>query len=55
MEDFKPFANFATDAVHVGQSPDQWKSGAVVIPISLSTTFKQISPGNAPVSKEGGG
>uniref|UniRef100_A0A673CHN8 Cystathionine gamma-lyase n=1 Tax=Sphaeramia orbicularis TaxID=375764 RepID=A0A673CHN8_9TELE len=37
--------SFATDAIHVGQEPEQWKSMAVVPPISLSTTFKQDGPG----------
>ncbi|XP_058810946.1 cystathionine gamma-lyase [Topomyia yanbarensis] len=35
---------FATKAIHVGQDPDQWKSMAVVPPISMSTTFKQFGP-----------
>ncbi|XP_063705553.1 cystathionine gamma-lyase-like isoform X2 [Culicoides brevitarsis] len=35
---------FATKAIHVGQEPEQWKSMAVVPPISLSTTFKQYAP-----------
>uniref|UniRef100_A0A669CMC0 Cystathionine gamma-lyase n=1 Tax=Oreochromis niloticus TaxID=8128 RepID=A0A669CMC0_ORENI len=39
------YKSFATDAIHVGQEPEQWKSMAVVPPISLSTTFKQHSPG----------
>lgn len=39
------FKSFATDAIHVGQEPEQWKSMAVVPPISLSTTFKQTGPG----------
>uniref|UniRef100_A0A673CDQ4 Cystathionine gamma-lyase n=1 Tax=Sphaeramia orbicularis TaxID=375764 RepID=A0A673CDQ4_9TELE len=39
------FKSFATDAIHVGQEPEQWKSMAVVPPISLSTTFKQDGPG----------
>uniref|UniRef100_A0A4W4EF67 Cystathionine gamma-lyase n=1 Tax=Electrophorus electricus TaxID=8005 RepID=A0A4W4EF67_ELEEL len=39
------FKSFATDAIHVGQEPEQWKSMAVVPPISLSTTFKQYAPG----------
>uniref|UniRef100_A0AAX7SU98 Cystathionine gamma-lyase n=1 Tax=Astatotilapia calliptera TaxID=8154 RepID=A0AAX7SU98_ASTCA len=39
------YKSFATDAIHVGQEPEQWKSMAVVPPISLSTTFKQYSPG----------
>ncbi|XP_028667996.1 cystathionine gamma-lyase [Erpetoichthys calabaricus] len=40
-----PFKSFATQAVHVGQEPEQWQSLAVVPPISLSTTFKQHEPG----------
>ncbi|CAG5864360.1 cystathionine gamma-lyase [Menidia menidia] len=40
------FKSFATEAIHVGQEPEQWTSMAVVPPISLSTTFKQQSPGN---------
>uniref|UniRef100_A0A3Q0RTI5 Cystathionine gamma-lyase n=1 Tax=Amphilophus citrinellus TaxID=61819 RepID=A0A3Q0RTI5_AMPCI len=40
------YKSFATDAIHVGQEPEQWKSMAVVPPISLSTTFKQHAPGN---------
>ncbi|XP_074859615.1 cystathionine gamma-lyase isoform X1 [Carettochelys insculpta] len=39
------FAHFATQAIHVGQEPEQWSSRAVVPPISLSTTFKQLAPG----------
>jgi len=35
---------FATNAIHAGQKPDP-TSGAVMIPISLSTTFVQKSPG----------
>ncbi|KAM7387917.1 hypothetical protein PAMP_024127 [Pampus punctatissimus] len=40
------FKSFATEAIHVGQEPEQWKSMAVVPLISLSTTFKQQEPGN---------
>ncbi|KAF6344270.1 cystathionine gamma-lyase [Rhinolophus ferrumequinum] len=39
------FQHFATQAIHVGQEPEQWTSRAVVPPISLSTTFKQGAPG----------
>ncbi|XP_002740979.1 cystathionine gamma-lyase-like [Saccoglossus kowalevskii] len=39
------FPHFATQAIHVGQEPEQWKSLAVVPKISLATTFKQESPG----------
>jgi cystathionine gamma-lyase len=39
-----PPKGFATRAIHHGQEPEQWKSMAVVPPISLSTTFKQYAP-----------
>ncbi|CAK8676136.1 unnamed protein product [Clavelina lepadiformis] len=42
----KPFKSFATDAIHVGQEPEQWKSMMVVPPITMSTTFKQYGPGD---------
>jgi len=45
VEDFVPFPHFATKAIHAGQEPEQWNSGAVVPPISLATTFKQTAPG----------
>nr|ACY74433.1 cystathionase [Carukia barnesi] len=46
MEDGRRgFPNFGTDAIHAGQEPERWNSGAVIPPISLSTTFKQDSPG----------
>jgi len=35
---------FGTLAIHAGQSPDP-HSGAVILPITLSTTFQQQSPG----------
>ncbi|XP_056388721.1 cystathionine gamma-lyase-like [Hyla sarda] len=41
----EPFKHFATEAIHTGQEPEQWKSMAVVPPIFLTTTFKQHSPG----------
>ena len=44
------FQHFATQAIHVGQEPEQWTSQAVVPPISLSTTFKQGAPGRHLVS-----
>jgi len=43
--DFVPYAHFSTEAIHVGQEPEQWGSRAVVPPISLATTFKQDEPG----------
>lgn len=46
LREFKaPFEHFATQAIHVGQEPERWKSMAVVPPISLATTFKQHGPG----------
>ena len=39
------FQHFATNLLHEGQDPDQWNFKAVVPPISLSTTFKQDTPG----------
>eukprot|EP00761_Pharyngomonas_kirbyi_P011672 gb/GECH01011698.1/.p1 GENE.gb/GECH01011698.1/~~gb/GECH01011698.1/.p1 ORF type:complete len:394 (+),score=83.69 gb/GECH01011698.1/:1-1182(+) len=42
--DHTPFEHFGTDAIHAGQQPDP-HSGAVITPISLSTTFAQTSPG----------
>ncbi|XP_043941746.1 cystathionine gamma-lyase [Protopterus annectens] len=46
MKEFKaPFEHFGTQAIHAGQKPEQWKSMAVVPPISLATTFKQYGPG----------
>ena len=50
-DDFKPFPHFSTNALHAGQEPEQWKSMAVVPPISLSTTFKHLEPGVHAVSK----
>lgn len=38
------FKGFATAAIHAGQPPDSF-SGAVITPISLSSTFAQESPG----------
>ncbi|EDW79074.1 uncharacterized protein Dwil_GK12336 [Drosophila willistoni] len=40
---------FATKSIHAGQEPEQWKSNAVIPPISLSTNFKQ----NFPPEKDG--
>jgi len=45
LEDFVPYAHFSTQAIHVGQEPEQWGSRAVVPPISMATTFKQDEPG----------
>jgi len=36
---------FETDAIHVGQEPERWPGQAVVPPISMATTFKQLEPG----------
>lgn len=46
----KFFEHFGTDAIHVGQDPDQWNSRMVVPPITMSTTFKQNAPGENYVS-----
>jgi len=47
MEDVKAATGalgFGTRAIHAGQPPDS-VTGAVVVPISLATTFQQKSPG----------
>ena len=41
----QPGAGFSTRAIHAGQDPDP-TTGAVVVPISLSTTFAQDGVGN---------
>jgi cystathionine gamma-lyase len=41
---------FATRSIRAGQEPSQWKSRAVVPPISMSTTFEQYSPAETAVS-----
>uniref|UniRef100_A0A5S6QDV4 cystathionine gamma-lyase n=1 Tax=Trichuris muris TaxID=70415 RepID=A0A5S6QDV4_TRIMR len=38
------FPHFATDALHVGQDPNQWAHHEIVPPICLATTFKQPAP-----------
>jgi cystathionine beta-lyase/cystathionine gamma-synthase len=40
---------FATRAIHVGSQPDP-TTGAVIPPLSLSTTFAQAGVGSAKVS-----
>uniref|UniRef100_A0A158R612 cystathionine gamma-lyase n=1 Tax=Syphacia muris TaxID=451379 RepID=A0A158R612_9BILA len=40
------FPHFGTSAIHVGQEPEQWAQNQVIPPISLSTTYKQLAPGN---------
>jgi cystathionine gamma-lyase len=42
--DDSAFKGFATKAIHCGQPPEP-TSGAVMVPISLSSTFAQVSPG----------
>ncbi|HSH43576.1 MAG TPA: aminotransferase class I/II-fold pyridoxal phosphate-dependent enzyme, partial [Arenicellales bacterium] len=44
MSEETPKRGFATRAIHAGQSPDP-RTGAVMTPISLSTTYVQDSPG----------
>ena len=41
--------HFGTNAIHVGQEPEQWKSMAVVPPISMSSTFKKEYAGDESV------
>merc|ERR1712127_307565 len=41
----KKWDKFATKAIHAGQDPEKWSSRMVVPPITLSTTYKQLSPG----------
>jgi cystathionine beta-lyase/cystathionine gamma-synthase len=43
-------SGFGTRAIHAGQEPDP-ASGAVIPPISLSTTFKQSAAGVHSVSR----
>ncbi|MFH4975981.1 hypothetical protein AB6A40_002690 [Gnathostoma spinigerum] len=43
------FAHFGTNAIHVGNEPEQWEMNQVIPPISLSTTFKQAEPGKPKV------
>jgi cystathionine gamma-lyase len=45
MNEEIPGIRFETDAIHVGQEPERWPGQAVVPPISLATTFKQLEPG----------
>ena len=49
-DDDTTFPHFATNAIHAGHDPDQWKCHALVPGIFLSTTFKQDKPGE-PVSE----
>lgn len=51
LDDFVPYAHFATQAVHAGQEPEQWAGRAIVPPISLSTTYKQEEPGKHAVCR----
>ncbi|KAF6209682.1 hypothetical protein GE061_015431 [Apolygus lucorum] len=36
---------FATRSIHVGEDPDYYRFGPVVLPIYMTTTFKQDAPG----------
>jgi cystathionine gamma-lyase len=47
----KPLAGFGTRAVHVGSDPTE-ETGAVIPPISLSTTYKQNGVGIHKVGSE---
>ncbi|GMS91973.1 hypothetical protein PENTCL1PPCAC_14148, partial [Pristionchus entomophagus] len=43
------FPHFGTNAVHVGQEPEQWEMNQVVPPLSVSSTYKQHAPGQPKV------
>lgn len=43
-------SGFDTRAIHARQEPERWKSLAVVTPIVMSTTFKQLQPHETSVS-----
>ena len=45
-------SGFGTKVLHCGQEPDA-TTGAVAVPISMSTTFAQVSPGIASVRECG--
>ena len=45
IEKETPGTRIETDAIHVGQEPERWPGQAVVPPISMATTFKQLEPG----------
>ena len=39
------YPHFGTNAIHVGQDPEQWNCKALVPPIFTTTTYKQDEPG----------
>uniref|UniRef100_A0A1X7U9G4 cystathionine gamma-lyase n=1 Tax=Amphimedon queenslandica TaxID=400682 RepID=A0A1X7U9G4_AMPQE len=41
--------HFGTNAIHVGQDPEQWNCKAIVPPIFTCTTYKQDEPGKPPM------
>ncbi len=45
MSNFEKIPHIGTDCVHAGFDHDP-QTGAVIPPINLSTTFKQVSPGH---------
>lgn len=45
IQELMPGTRIETDAIHVGQEPERWPGQAVVPPISMATTFKQLEPG----------
>ncbi|GMS91306.1 hypothetical protein PENTCL1PPCAC_13481 [Pristionchus entomophagus] len=47
------FPGFGTNAIHVGQDPEQWEMNQVVPPLSISTTYKQAKPGQPKVHSYG--
>uniref|UniRef100_A0A914CYU4 cystathionine gamma-lyase n=1 Tax=Acrobeloides nanus TaxID=290746 RepID=A0A914CYU4_9BILA len=42
----KGFKHFATNAIHAAQNPDDHCHRQVIVPINLTTTFKQVEPGS---------
>jgi hypothetical protein len=39
-------AKFATRAIHAGQNPSQWSSGAIIPPIVMSANFALLTGKN---------
>ena len=45
--------SFSTRAIHAGFNPDNWRSGALVPPITLAAAFRQTEPDKIGVSERG--
>ncbi|KAF6209681.1 hypothetical protein GE061_015430 [Apolygus lucorum] len=46
-------ASFATRAIHVGENPDYYRFGPVVLPIYMTSTYKEDAPGKPRTYKYG--